>query len=84
MRGEVPPPVVDVTAAAAVLGLCLAGSAEAMPVAPAGISQAPVIDVAVVVTKTVRRGPFGGRRVMNRVIRRGPMGRTVTTTRMVR
>ena len=32
----------------------------------------------------VRRGPFGGRRVVKRVVRRGPMGRTVTTTRTVR
>ena len=71
-------------AAAAIAGLCLVGTAEAMPVGPAGIAQAPVIDAAVVVTKTVRRGPFGGRRVVKRIVRRGPMGRTVTTTRVVR
>lgn len=76
--------IVATLAATAVLALGLAGTAEAMPVAPAGIAQAPVIDVAVMVTKTVRRGPFGGRRVVKRVVRRGPMGRTVTTTRTVR
>lgn len=76
--------IIATLAAAAVAGLCLAGTAEAMPVAPAGAAQAPVIDVAVVVTKTVRRGPFGGRMVTKRIVRRPMMGRTVTTTRVVR
>ena len=76
--------IIATLAAATILGLGFAGAAEAMPVGPAGIAQAPVIDVAVVVTKTVRRGPFGGRRVVKRIVRRGPMGRTVTTTRVVR
>ncbi len=71
-------------AAAALAGLCLVGTAEAMPVGPAGVAPAPVVDVAVVVTKTVRRGPFGGRIVTRRVVRRPMMGRTVTTTRVVR
>lgn len=75
---------VTTIAAAALLGFCFAGAAEAMPVGPAGIAQAPVVDAAVVVTKTVRRGPFGGRTVVKKVMRGGPMGRTVTTTRTVR
>lgn len=69
---------------AGLVGLSLAGTAEAMPVAPAGAAQAPIVDVAVVVTKTVRRGPFGGRVVTKRIVRRPMMGRTVTTTRVVR
>ena len=76
--------IVATLAFAGLAGLFLAGTAEAMPVAPAGAVQAPIVDAAVVITKTVRRGPFGGRRVVKRVVRRGPMGRTVTTTRTVR
>ena len=76
--------IIAATIAAATLGFCLVGTAEAMPVAPAGVARAPVVDAAVVITKTVRRGPFGGRRVVQRVVRRRPMGRTVTTTRVVR
>lgn len=76
--------IVATLAFAGLAGLFLAGAADAMPVAPAGAVQAPIVDVAVVITKTVRRGPFGGRRVVKRVVRRGPMGRTVTTTRVVR
>ena len=75
--------IIATFAAAAVAGLCLVGTAEAMPIAPAGISKAPIVDAAVVVTKTVRRGPFGGRVVTRRVVRRPMMGRTVTTTRVV-
>lgn len=71
-------------AAATLAGLCLAGTAEAMPVAPAGASQAPIVDAAVVVTRTVRRGPFGGTVVTRRMVRRPMMGRTVVTTRVVR
>lgn len=66
--------------AAGLAGLFLATGAEAMPVASVAAAAAPVVDVAVVVTKTVRRGPFGGRRVVRRVVRRGPFGRTVVTT----
>ena len=76
--------IIATLAVAAVAGLGLAGTAEAMPVAPAGVAQAPIVDVAVVVTKTVRRGPFGGRVVTRRIVRRPMMGRTVTTTRVVR
>ena len=76
--------IIATLTAATLAGLCLVGSAEAMPVAPAGVAQAPIVDVAVVVTKTVRRGPFGGRVVTRRVVRRPMMGRTVTTTRVVR
>ena len=76
--------IIATLAAATILGLGFAGAAEAMPVGPAGIAQAPVIDAAVVVTKTVRRGPFGGRTVVKKVMRGGPMGRTDTTTRTVR
>ena len=76
--------IIATLTAATLAGLCLVGSAEALPVAPAGVAQAPVVDVAVVVTKTVRRGPFGGRVVTRRVMRRPMMGRTVTTTRVVR
>ena len=75
--------IVATLASAGLAGLLLVGNAEAMPVAPARIAQAPVVDVAVVITRTVRRGPFGGRRVVTRVVRRGPMGRAVTT-RVVR
>lgn len=76
--------IVATLALAGLAGLFIAGTAEAMPVAPAGATRAPIADTAVVITKTVRRGPFGGRRVVKRVVRRGPMGRTVTTTRTVR
>lgn len=71
-------------AAAGAAGLCLAGTAQAMPLAPAGTSMAPIVRVDTVVTKTVRRGPLGGRIVTKRVVHRpAPMGTTVTTTRTV-
>ncbi len=81
--------IIATIAAATLAGLTLVGTAEAMPVGPAGASQAPIVDAAVVVTKTVRRGPFGGRVVTRRVVRRPMMrrpmmGRTVTTTHTVR
>lgn len=74
-------------ALAGLAGLCLVGTAEALPLAPAALvaaPQTPVVEAAMVVTKTVRRGRFGRRVVTKRVVRRGPMGRSVTTTRTVR
>lgn len=72
-------------AAAFAAGIGLAGAAQAMPLAPAGASAAPIVNVDTVVTRTVRRGPLGGRVVTRRVVRRpAPMGTTVTTTRTVR
>ena len=73
------------TLAAAVV-LASAGLAEAMPAASLGAQDGSFVrNVAVTVTKTVRRGPFGGQTVTRRVVRRGPFGgRSVTVTKTVR
>lgn len=53
-------------ALAAVTGVCLIGSAEALPLAPATTAAAPVAQAAIIVRRVVRR-PFV-RRPARRVI----------------
>ena len=77
--------IVATVAFAGLAALCLAGSAQAMPVAPtlAASAQAPVVEAAVVITRRVVRPVRAV--VTRRVVRRGLLGRgTVTTTRTVR
>lgn len=79
--------ILATVAFAGLAALCLAGSAEAMPVAAAptlaASAGAPVVKAAVLVTKRVVR-PMRAV-VTRRVVRRGPLGgRVVTTTRTVR
>lgn len=53
-------------ALAALTGVCLVGSAEALPLAPATTAAAPVAQAAVIVRRVVRRPLF--RRPVTRVI----------------
>ena len=73
-------------ALAATLVLASAGLADAMPATPLGSSSGSLLqNVDVTVTKTVRRGPLGGRIVNRQIVRRGPFGgRSVTVTKTVR
>ena len=77
--------IVATAAFAGLAAFCLAGSAQAMPVAPtlAASAGAPVVEAAVVITRRVVR-PMRAV-VTRRIVRRGPLGgRVVTTTRTVR
>ena len=76
--------ILATVAFAGLAALCVAGSAEAMPVAAAptlAAPAAPVVEAAVIVTKRVMR-PMRAV-VTRRVVRRGLMGRTVVTTKRV-
>ncbi len=77
--------ILATVAFAGLAALCLAGSAQAMPVAPtlAASAEAPVVKAAIVITKRVMRPRRAV--VTRRMVRRGPLGgRVVTTTRTVR